>query len=263
MEVDVKNGQVVMILAAAGVLGLVVGKLSTPSRPKPDELAVPSVTTRSSRPATVPQPMPEKREPAARAEQPQAPAASPPQAQPRPPKPSPNERKQVAVAADDATMGPANAKVTIVEFSDFQCPFCSKVEPTLKQIRDAYPDSVRIVFKHNPLPFHKDANLAAQAAVEATKQGRFWEFHDKLFQNNKSLKREDLERHAQDLGLDLQRFRAALDTSAHTAQVQRDMSEAQSLGATGTPAFFVNGRFVSGAQPFERFKTLIDEEIGR
>ena len=124
---------------------------------------------------------------------------------------------RVRVPLEGAAKGPANAKVNIVAFSDFQCPFCSRVVPTLAQIEKEYGNKVRIFFRHNPLPFHADAPLASEAAIAAEAQGKFWEMHDKLFANQQNLKRPDLEKYAQELGLDVGKFKAALDSGAGKA----------------------------------------------
>jgi protein-disulfide isomerase len=159
------------------------------------------------------------------------------------------------------TKGPDNAPVTIVEFSDFQCPFCAKVVPTLKQIEERYKDRVRIVWKHLPLSVHKNARDAALAAEVARKQGKFWEFHDRLFANQEKLGLEDLKAHAKDLELDMTRFEADLQKAEDKKRIDADVAEAATLGISGTPGFFVNGRFVYGAQPYETFAKIIDEEI--
>jgi protein-disulfide isomerase len=159
------------------------------------------------------------------------------------------------------TKGPENALVTIVEFSDFECPFCAKVVPTLKRIEETYKDRVRIVWKHLPLSIHEDARDAALAAEVAGKQGKFWEFHDRLFANQDKLKPEDLKAHAKDLELDMARFEADMQKAEEKKRIDADVAEAATLGVSGTPGFFVNGRFVFGAQPYETFATLIDEEI--
>jgi protein-disulfide isomerase len=171
--------------------------------------------------------------------------------------------ERVAVPADGPARGPATAKVTIVEFSDFQCPFCARVNPTLEKIRATYGDDVRIVFRHNPLPFHANAEPAAEAAVLAGWSGKFWEMHDKLFGNQQELDRDGLERRASELGMDVAAFRKALD--AHTAKprVDADLALGQKIGVLGTPAFFIDGRPITGAQPFEAFKQIIDDEIAR
>ena len=153
------------------------------------------------------------------------------------------------------------ALVTIVKFSDFQCPFCKRVTGVLKKIHQAYGNKVRLVYKHNPLPFHKDAPLAAQASYAAHQQGKFWEMHDKIFEKNRALKRADLERHAQALGLDMAKFKADIDSFAAKAQIKADQALAAKLGARGTPHFFVNGKRMPGALPFDRFKSTIDAEI--
>ena len=167
----------------------------------------------------------------------------------------------VKVNPGDAMKGNKNAQITIVEFSDFQCPFCGRVNPTLKQIQDTYGDKVRIVFKHNPLSFHKDAPLASEAALAANAQGKFWEYHDLLFKNQRAIKRDNLDSYAQELGLNMAKFKKDLDAGTYKAQIVADQAMARSLGATGTPSFFVNGRKLRGAQPFPKFKALIDEQL--
>ncbi len=171
------------------------------------------------------------------------------------------ERVQVPVGGP--VRGPAIAQVTVVEFSDFQCPFCSRVVPTLERLAKEYPTQVRIFFHHFPLPFHQNAALAAEAAVAAEAQGKFWEMHDKLFANQVDLTRPALEKYAAQLGLDLVKFRAALDGHQGKARVDADLALGHQVGIEGTPNFFVNGRSVQGAQPFEEFKRIVDEEIAR
>jgi len=189
-----------------------------------------------------------------------APAAAP--AANREP-PAPAKPVFVEIPAGAPSKGPADAKVTIVEFSDFQCPFCSRVNPTLKQIEDTYGKDVRIVFRHLPLPFHKEAKPAAEAAMAAHEQGKFWEMHDKLFQSQRDLTRETFERYAKEIGLDMKKFTAALDSGKFRSYVDNDERYAGTVGASGTPAFFINGKLVSGAQPFAAFKNVIDEELKR
>jgi protein-disulfide isomerase len=193
------------------------------------------------------------------AQKPTTPQPTKPDA-PRPPAPQDNTVYKVPVR-DAHCKGPADAKVTILEFSEFQCPFCTRVGPTLKQVVDTYGNDVRICFKHNPLPFHQDAPLAAQAALAAGAQGKFWEMHDKLFDNQKDLKRPNIETLAQGLGLDMNKFKADLDTSAYKSRIDADMAEAAQFGARGTPSFFINGKPLRGAQPFEAFKTAIDKAL--
>jgi protein-disulfide isomerase len=186
--------------------------------------------------------------------------AKPPEKKPARRQPDPNAVYKVPVGTA-AVKGPADALVTIVEFSDFQCPFCNRVTPTLKKIEEEYGKDVRVAFKHNALPFHKNAQLAAEAAIAAREQGKFWEFHDKLFANQKALQREDLEKYAKEIGLNVSKFKAALDDNRHKAETEADQKLARSLGASGTPSFFINGRNLRGAQPYEAFKKVIDEEL--
>ncbi|MFK7984623.1 MAG: DsbA family protein [Sandaracinaceae bacterium] len=192
-----------------------------------------------------------------------APAKAPPQAR-RQPDPAAIYRVPVG---DSPVKGNANALVTIVEFSEFQCPFCSRVGPTITQIQERFGDDVRIVFKHNPLPFHDNAMPAAEAAMEVQAQAgdeAFFRFHDTLFANQRELTRENLEQWAEALGgINMGRFRAALDNHTHREAIQADQTLARSLGASGTPAFFINGRNLRGAQPFPAFESVINEELTR
>ncbi len=160
--------------------------------------------------------------------------------------------------------GPANALVTIVEISDFQCPFCKRVNPTLKQLMSKYKGQIRIVFKHNPLPFHKRAEPAAELAIEALKQRGnkgFWDAHDRLFAQQKSLQDADLEQIARDMKLNVARVKAAIRTRKHRKIIEADQALASDFNARGTPHFFINGRRLIGAQPVSKFSTIIDEEI--
>jgi protein-disulfide isomerase len=157
--------------------------------------------------------------------------------------------------------GPASAPVTVVAFSDFQCPFCSRAVPTLAEIEKQYGNKVRIAFKQLPLPFHDKAHLAAQAALAANEQGKFWAYHDKLFANQQALDRPSLEKYAQELGLDVGKFKKALDTGKFKDQVDAESKEGAAVGATGTPTFFINGSKLVGAQPVDAFKTAIDKEL--
>jgi protein-disulfide isomerase len=157
--------------------------------------------------------------------------------------------------------GSNSARVTVVAFSDFQCPFCSRAVPTMKQIEDTYKNKVRIAFKQMPLPFHDKAPLAAEASLAAHEQGKFWEYHDKLFANQQALDRPSLEKYAQEIGLNVAKFKAALDSGKFKKQVEDDSKLGASVGATGTPTFFVNGKILVGAQPFDKFKEMIDPEL--
>jgi protein-disulfide isomerase len=165
-------------------------------------------------------------------------------------------------AGDDPSRGPKDAPVTIVEFSDFQCPFCARATPVLKQLEERYAGKLRRVFRDLPLTnIHKEAAGAAEAGSCANEQGKFWELHDALFAEQASLLPAEIKRAAAKLGLDAEAFAACLDSGKHRAEWQQDVSDATSYGLTGTPAFFVNGRLLSGAQSFEAFARLIDEEL--
>lgn len=164
---------------------------------------------------------------------------------------------------DGPSKGPEDAPVTIVEFSEFQCTYCARVAPALQQLQARYGDQLRIVFRHFPLPSHKDAAKASEAALCAGEQQRFWEMHDALFANQSRLQLSDLRQRAEDLGLDLVRFDACLDSGKHAAKVQADVAAGSRYGVTGTPAFFINGRSLVGAAPYESFVRLIDEELER
>jgi protein-disulfide isomerase len=157
--------------------------------------------------------------------------------------------------------GPATAPITIVEVSDFQCPFCSRVVPTLEKVEQVYGPLVRRAFKHYPLPFHKDAPLAHLASIAAQEQGKFWEYKQLLFANQKDLSRAALLAHARKLGLDMQKFEAGLASMPAKQRVVAEMNEAEAIGITGTPGFLINGRFLGGAQPFEAFAKLINQEL--
>ena len=173
-------------------------------------------------------------------------------------------RYEVAVAPDDPVLGGANAPVTVVEFSDFQCPFCQRVMPTLKRLRETYGDRVRIVWKDFPLTsIHPQAFKAAEAGQCAREQGKFWEFHDRLFTNQQALQPEFLKKYAADTGLDAAKFDACLDTAKYAERVQQQMGVGTSLGVSSTPSIFVNGRLLNGAQPYETFAAVIDEELAR
>ena len=176
------------------------------------------------------------------------------------------ERFKVPVTSAQPSKGPSDALVTIVEFSEFQCPFCARVLPTMKQIEETYGDKVRIVWRNNPLAFHNNAAPAAAVAMEAFAEGgndKFWELHDVLFQNQKALGRADLEKYAKAAGLDMDKVKKALDEGTHAKVISEDQAVANTFGARGTPYFFVNGRQLRGAMPFPSFKAVIDEEIAK
>jgi protein-disulfide isomerase len=165
--------------------------------------------------------------------------------------------------AEAPVRGNPKAPVTIVEFSDFQCPFCVRARPTVSRVREVYGDRVRWAFRHYPLDFHPQAQKAGEGAACAGDQGRFWEMHDRLWENPAKLSVADLKAHAQALGLDTAGFAGCLDSGRHADLVERDLRAGQAYGVSGTPAFFVNGRPLVGAQPFEAFQQVIDDELAR
>ncbi len=189
------------------------------------------------------------------------PAAAPTPAA-RPGRPDPARRYPVKIG-DSPLRGPKNAKVSIVEFSDFQCPYCSRVRPTLDQIEKEYGDQVVISFKHLPLGMHPKAPAAHAAAEAAHQQGKFWEMHDLIFANQRQMSAARYEEYAQQLGLDLDRFKKDVASPALKKRVDADVALAGSVGITGTPSFLINGRYLSGAQPFAAFKLVIDEELAK
>jgi protein-disulfide isomerase len=157
--------------------------------------------------------------------------------------------------------GPAGAKVTIVEWADFQCPFCSRVDPTISELMKDYEGEVRHVFMHNPLPMHNRALPAAIAAEAAGRQGKFWQMYALLFENQHELGDEAILKYAKKLKLNAKKFKRDLADPQLAEHIKQQQELATSLGARGTPAFFVNGRFLSGAQPKDAFKVLIEEEL--
>src|SRR5258706_1869181 len=171
----------------------------------------------------------------------------------------------VPVSSKDPQWGKPTAPVTIVEISDFQCPFCSRVEPTVQQLKDKYgPDKIRVVWKNNPLPFHKNARPTADAAMTVfglNGSEAFWKFHDTAFANQSALSDENYEKWAAEAGVDRAKINAALSTKKISAKVDEDLAVSKKLGANGTPAFRINGVTVSGAQPFDKFKEVIDAQL--
>jgi protein-disulfide isomerase len=164
----------------------------------------------------------------------------------------------------DPALGHPQAAVTIVAYSDFQCPFCARVEPTLKEIHRAYRDRVRIVWKDFPLTtIHPQAFKAAEASHCAADQKRYWEYHDRLFANQARMTAADLTGYARALGLDVPAFSTCLESSRYRARVQASLDAGAELGVEATPTLLINGRTVSGAQPIEVLAGIIDEELAR
>jgi protein-disulfide isomerase len=164
---------------------------------------------------------------------------------------------------DDPAEGPADAPVTIVQFAEFQCPYCGKARESINKVKEAYPGKVRFVFRDFPLGFHDRAIPAAVAANCAEKQGKYWPMHDELMSNQRALEDADLERVAKDVGLNLSDWQACRQDPSMRAEVEKDMADGAKIGVTGTPAFFINGVMLSGAQPYERFKAIIDRELAK
>jgi len=161
----------------------------------------------------------------------------------------------------EPSLGPANAPVTIVEFSDFQCPYCRQAQSTLKQLMAAYEGKIKLVFRDFPLRnIHPQAQKAAEAAQCAAEQEKFWPYHDKLFAST-SLQMDDLKKFAQELGLNMEQFAPCLDSSKYAAGIEADMQAGQQAGVNATPTFFVNGYALSGAASYERFKELVDAAL--
>ena len=173
----------------------------------------------------------------------------------------PYEPPKVTVDATGPSKGPAAAPITIVEFSDYECPFCVKAEPTMKDLLAAYPDKIRLVYRDFPLPMHPRAPKAAEAAHCAGDQGKYWEMHDRLVANATKLEAKDLKVYARDVGVDGGKFDQCLDSGEKGKLVDMHKKAGEEVGVTGTPAFFINGRQLSGAQPLEAFRAIVDQEL--
>ncbi len=171
-------------------------------------------------------------------------------------------RTEVAAAGRPAR-GPDRAPVEMIEFSDFECPYCLRAYETVMRVLKTYGDRVRFVYRHYPLPNHPHARPAAEASACAAEQDKFWPYHDRLFANPTKLSDADLKQHAAALGLNVQQFNACVEGRKYQALVDEDLKAGAAIGVTGTPAFFINGRALSGAQPFEAFARVIDEELAR
>ncbi|MBF0462295.1 MAG: DsbA family protein [Magnetococcales bacterium] len=161
----------------------------------------------------------------------------------------------------DLVRGKVDAPITLIEFSDFECPYCRRAQGTLQAVEKEYGDKVRFAFRHYPLPFHEQAPKASEAAQCAADQGKFWPFHDALFAEGTSLAPADLKKLAGKLALDQAAFDACLDSSRHANRVAKDSAEGKQLGISGTPTFFVNGIRLVGAVPLDKFKQVIDAEL--
>jgi len=186
-------------------------------------------------------------------------------AAPPPPRRGPDPAKAYAVNTQGSPSkgGGINAPVTLVEFSDFQCPFCGRVTGTLDQIERTYGDKVRIVFKHLPLRMHSKAPMAHAASEAASRQGKFWPMHDLIFKNQRDLSEQRYIEYAEQLGMNVDQFKTDMASASVKARVDADTREAEKLGVTGTPGFFINGYFLSGAKPFSEFQKVIDAQLAK
>jgi len=172
------------------------------------------------------------------------------------------EPPRVAVSVDGhPVQGPSTARVTIVEFSDFQCPYCLRATQVLKQIQERYQDQVRIVFRHFPLPTHQQAPKAAEAASCAQEQRHFWPMHDRIFENQRNLQITDLKRLAGEIGLNREAFDRCLDSDQYAHEWKRDVEEGESYGVSGTPTLFLNGRLITKAPSYEYLVLVMEEEL--
>jgi predicted DsbA family dithiol-disulfide isomerase len=168
------------------------------------------------------------------------------------------------VAAEGPSRGPQDARVTIVEFADFECPFCGRMEPVFRQVLQQYPHDVRLVFRQMPLPdLHPNAMHAAQASLCAGQQRRFWEMHDAMFANQAALDEAGITQTATRLGLEAQPFTDCLNSAPVSAAIKADTDAGNALGVNGTPGIFVNGRFFGGAVPYEALAAVIEDELQR
>ncbi len=170
-------------------------------------------------------------------------------------------RAVVAIPEGTPSRGPVSAPIVLVEYTDYQCPYCSRAQPTIDAVMERYDGQVRHVFKNLPLPMHQQAQLAGEAALCAQDQGKFWEFHDWLFENQRTMNRESMITEAGELGMNADLFTACISDGTYQAKVDADMKEARGFGITGTPGFMINGRVLTGAQPLEAFEAIIDEEL--
>jgi protein-disulfide isomerase len=173
-----------------------------------------------------------------------------------------NAALQAAIARSDApSFGPADAKVTMVEFSDFQCPYCSKAAQTTHKIKEKYSSKVRFVFRQFPLPFHDKAHVAAEAGLAANAQGKFWQMHDLMFANQGALDQESLEKYAKQVGLNGATFKKALDTKQYVGAVDADVKLGDQASVSGTPTLFLNGARVQDPTSFDGVSALIEAAL--
>lgn len=168
------------------------------------------------------------------------------------------KRVDDVVAAHNPTLGPEDAPITIIEYTDFQCPYCTRGTRTIFEVLEMYPEEVRLVFKNLPLKMHEQALPAAKAALAAARQGKFWEYHDRLFAGSAAIEEGTFEKIAEELALDMEKFRTDLASEEIAREVATDMEQAKSKNITGVPTFIINGVLVTGARPFEHFEKVLE-----
>ena len=174
------------------------------------------------------------------------------------------EIPRVEVSADDDPfMGPADAPITIIQFAEYQCPYCGKAGESVKQVMEEYDGKIKMVFRDFPLSFHDRAIPAAVAANCAGEQNKYFEMHDQMMANQRALTEEDLTKYATAVNLDLEKWNTCRKDPKHEAEVKKDMADGSAAGVSGTPAFFINGIMLSGALPFSQFKEIIDRELDK
>lgn len=174
------------------------------------------------------------------------------------------ERPSVQVSVDDdPAQGNPNAPIKLIEFSEFQCPFCKRARPTIEKVLSTYKDQVYYVFRDFPLSFHKEAKNASLAANCAHEQGKYWEFSHELWENQQALSSEKYTEIAKKIALNLDKYNQCYSSRKFDKEIDKDQNDGIDVGVTGTPAYFINGKFLSGAQPFESFREIIDEELAK
>jgi protein-disulfide isomerase len=178
-------------------------------------------------------------------------------------KPLDTAKQASILAGARSTFGHPDSKVKLVEFSDFECPFCAKATTAIDTLRQKYGDKVYFVFRQFPLEFHADAHLAAEASLAAGAQGKFWEFHDKMFGNQSAIKRADLEKYAKEVGLDVAKFKSALDTGAYKAAVDEELALGKTVHVEGTPTLFLNGKTVPNISDVPALTAAIDAQLAQ
>lgn len=171
-------------------------------------------------------------------------------------------RYEMSLRGAEESFGDESAALTVVEYSDFQCPFCKRAAPDLRKLVESYPAAVRLVWRHFPLPGHDNAQAAAEAAACAGEQRVFWEYHDLLFANQGSLGSSDLRRHAAEVGLDMSQFNECVESHRYQSTVAEDVADGTELGISATPAIFINGRLIMGAVGYDTYQRVVEEELG-